>query len=178
MLSLPPQEVAQGRVWSGRRAVERGLVDHLGGLNRAVQLAKQAAGLAADEAVRLLEVSRAQTSPLALVGGGASAGPAGLGMLLAAALAGGSPAAGAAALQAGAGAPLLAQVVAAGLGLAGAGEASAASAAMAVESLASGRPLAAMPDVSIEGSASQALLKSSQAGFGGLSSGGGLFDDC
>ena len=62
---LPPpplvlQEVAQGRVWSGRRASGLGLVDAVGGLNRALQLAKQAAGLALDERVRLLEVSRAK----------------------------------------------------------------------------------------------------------------------
>lgn len=47
-------------MWSGQRAVGLGLVDALGGVTRAVQLAKQAAGLAADEAVRVLEVSRAK----------------------------------------------------------------------------------------------------------------------
>jgi protease-4 len=60
------QEVAQGRVWSGRRAAQLGLVDAVGGVSRAVQLAKQAAGLKLDEGVRLLEVSRAK---VCLVGG-------------------------------------------------------------------------------------------------------------
>lgn len=47
-------------MWSGQRAVQIGLVDHVGGLWRAIQLAKREAGLAADEAVRVLEVSKAQ----------------------------------------------------------------------------------------------------------------------
>jgi protease-4 len=54
------QEVAQGRVWSGRRAATIGLVDSLGGVSRAIQLAKLAAGLKLDERVRVLEVSRAK----------------------------------------------------------------------------------------------------------------------
>ena len=41
------QEVAQGRVWSGRDALSMGLVDALGGVSRAVAVAKQAAGLGA-----------------------------------------------------------------------------------------------------------------------------------
>lgn len=48
------EEAAQGRVWSGRRAKELGLVDELGGMQTAVVLAKQAAGLAADAPVRLV----------------------------------------------------------------------------------------------------------------------------
>jgi protease-4 len=40
--------VAQGRVWTGRQAYERGLVDELGGLHAAVQLAKRELGLDAD----------------------------------------------------------------------------------------------------------------------------------
>ena len=54
------QEVAQGRVWSGQRASTIGLVDSVGGINRALQLAKLAAGLQADEPVRVQELSRAQ----------------------------------------------------------------------------------------------------------------------
>ncbi len=42
-------QVARGRVWSGRDARDRGLVDHLGGLMDAVQAAKTKAGLAADD---------------------------------------------------------------------------------------------------------------------------------
>ncbi len=38
-------EVAQGRVWTGEQAVEAGLVDVLGGLEKAVELAAEKAGL-------------------------------------------------------------------------------------------------------------------------------------
>jgi protease-4 len=34
-------QVAQGRVWTGRQALQRGLVDHLGGLWTALQVADQ-----------------------------------------------------------------------------------------------------------------------------------------
>ena len=46
--------VAQGRVWTGRQALERGLVDELGGLDTAVAIAKQRAGIPADEDVELV----------------------------------------------------------------------------------------------------------------------------
>jgi protease-4 len=45
-------EVARGRVWTGADAKERGLVDELGGLSRAVELARERAGLPADAPVR------------------------------------------------------------------------------------------------------------------------------
>ncbi|MBN1948893.1 MAG: S49 family peptidase, partial [Candidatus Cloacimonetes bacterium] len=38
-------EVAQGRVWTGRQALERGLIDELGGMDRAVQSLQEMAGL-------------------------------------------------------------------------------------------------------------------------------------
>ncbi|MBM3818181.1 MAG: signal peptide peptidase SppA [Acidimicrobiia bacterium] len=43
--------VAQGRVWTGRQAREHGLVDALGGLDAAITLAKERAGIPADEDV-------------------------------------------------------------------------------------------------------------------------------
>ena len=46
--------VAQGRVWTGQQARARGLVDELGGLDRAVAIAKQRAGIPADEDVELV----------------------------------------------------------------------------------------------------------------------------
>jgi protease-4 len=46
--------VAQGRVWTGRQARERGLVDELGGLDTAVAIAKQRAGIPADQDVELI----------------------------------------------------------------------------------------------------------------------------
>ena len=47
------EAVAQGRVWTGADALERGLVDELGGLRTAVRRAKMLAGLDADAEVRL-----------------------------------------------------------------------------------------------------------------------------
>ena len=70
------QRYAQGRVWTGQDALERGLVDALGGLSRAVAVASELAGVPEGERAGVVEVSRATTSPLALLtggGGGASA---------------------------------------------------------------------------------------------------------
>lgn len=39
------RKVARGRIWTGEDALRHGLVDKLGGLEDAVQLAKQEAGL-------------------------------------------------------------------------------------------------------------------------------------
>ena len=46
--------VAQGRVWTGAQARERGLVDELGGLDEAVAIAKQRASIPAEEDVELV----------------------------------------------------------------------------------------------------------------------------
>ena len=46
--------VAQGRVWTGQQARERGLVDALGGLDTAVRIAKDRAGIPEDEDVELV----------------------------------------------------------------------------------------------------------------------------
>ena len=54
------RELARGRVWTGADAPERGLVDELGGLHRAAELAREratcprtrAAALAADQPAR------------------------------------------------------------------------------------------------------------------------------
>ena len=50
--------VARGRVWTGADALERGLVDELGGLRTAISRAKVLAGLDADADVRIVELSR------------------------------------------------------------------------------------------------------------------------
>ena len=47
-------EIGQGRVWTGRQALEIGLVDELGGLYTAVRRAKEAVGLAATDDVYLI----------------------------------------------------------------------------------------------------------------------------
>ena len=59
--------VAQGRVWTGRQARERGLVDELGGLDRAVAIAKQRAGIPAAEDVELVAYPPRRTLYEALV---------------------------------------------------------------------------------------------------------------
>ncbi|HXW03928.1 MAG TPA: signal peptide peptidase SppA [Vicinamibacterales bacterium] len=46
--------VAQGRVWTGQQARQIGLVDELGGLERAIALAKQRARIAQDSEVELV----------------------------------------------------------------------------------------------------------------------------
>ena len=49
-------------------ALERGLVDAVGGVHRAVAIAKKLADIPDDERVTVLELSRKQASPLALLG--------------------------------------------------------------------------------------------------------------
>jgi protease-4 len=54
---MPPEkvdEVAQGRVWTGAQAKQLGLVDELGGLYKALDLAKQRARIPAEEEVQLV----------------------------------------------------------------------------------------------------------------------------
>jgi len=46
--------IAEGRVWTGHQASQNGLVDALGGLDKAVDLAKDKAGIDADESVQLV----------------------------------------------------------------------------------------------------------------------------
>jgi protease-4 len=55
--SMPEGEVrqiARGRVWTGEKALELGLVDELGGLRDAIDLAKETAGIGADTEVELV----------------------------------------------------------------------------------------------------------------------------
>jgi len=47
------EEIAQGRVWTGERALEIGLVDELGGFDRALELAREAIHLVPDSDIRL-----------------------------------------------------------------------------------------------------------------------------
>jgi protease-4 len=49
--SLDPdavEDLARGRIWTGEQARERGLVDALGGMHRALELARELAGIAPD----------------------------------------------------------------------------------------------------------------------------------
>jgi protease-4 len=52
-------EIAQGRVWPGNKAMEIGLVDAMGGIDRALSAAADMAGL---EAYRVAEYPRTQTA--------------------------------------------------------------------------------------------------------------------
>ena len=45
--------LGKGRVWTGSQAKELGLVDELGGLSKAIELAKELAGIPAEEQVKL-----------------------------------------------------------------------------------------------------------------------------
>jgi protease-4 len=52
-----PQQIdaiAQGRVWTGRQGLEHGLVDALGGLDKAIDIAKEKAGIDAGDQVELV----------------------------------------------------------------------------------------------------------------------------
>lgn len=52
------QAIAQGRVWTGAQAKENGLVDALGGLETALILAREKAGLTRDETVAMVDYPR------------------------------------------------------------------------------------------------------------------------
>jgi protease IV len=67
--------LAQGRVWTGQQAKEIGLVDQLGGLDAAIEVAKQRARIPADEDVELVVYPPRRSFYEALAGqfGGGSA---------------------------------------------------------------------------------------------------------
>lgn len=68
---MTPQEVrklAEGRIWSGRDAEARGLVDEMGGLVDAVRRAKLEAGLEADDPVQLVDLPRTSQDLSGLIG--------------------------------------------------------------------------------------------------------------
>ena len=60
--------IAQGRVWTGRQAKQNGLVDELGGLDRAVAMAKQRAKIAGRQRRRAGRLPAAQKFLRAAVG--------------------------------------------------------------------------------------------------------------
>jgi protease-4 len=53
--------VAEGRVWTGQQAKDLGLVDELGGFDRALALAKETVGIAPQQAVELRQFPEALT---------------------------------------------------------------------------------------------------------------------
>ncbi len=58
--SLGVHEVGIGKVWSGLKAKELGLVDELGDLNRSIEIAKEAAGISSNEDVIIQEYPRSE----------------------------------------------------------------------------------------------------------------------
>jgi protease-4 len=62
--------VGQGRVWTGAQAKERGLVDEFGGLDRAVEVAKQLAKIPADKGIERVILPYPQTFLQELLSGG------------------------------------------------------------------------------------------------------------
>lgn len=50
--------IGKGRVWTGSQALELGLVDEMGGLSRAIALAKKLAGIPDNDSVRLVVLPR------------------------------------------------------------------------------------------------------------------------
>ena len=61
------EAVAKGRVWSGEDAKAHGLVDELGGFDKALSLAKQAAGIAPEQDVTLKWFPPPTNTPAAIV---------------------------------------------------------------------------------------------------------------
>jgi protease-4 len=62
--------VGQGRVWTGAQAKDRGLVDEFGGLDRAIEVAKQLARIPADKGVERVILPYPQTFLQELLSGG------------------------------------------------------------------------------------------------------------
>ena len=62
-------EIARGRVWTGAQGKEKGLVDEFGGLDRAVEVAKELAKIPADKGVRRVVYPAPRTFFQQLFGG-------------------------------------------------------------------------------------------------------------
>ncbi|MCH8029454.1 MAG: signal peptide peptidase SppA [Candidatus Dadabacteria bacterium] len=60
-------EIAKGRIWSGEDAKLNGLVDELGGLSKAIELAKRSSGIPADQSIRLKLFPKRRTLTESLV---------------------------------------------------------------------------------------------------------------
>ncbi|MEM7154762.1 MAG: signal peptide peptidase SppA [Myxococcota bacterium] len=66
------EELARGRVWSGKRAKELGLVDELGGMTKAIELARAAAEIDEDASIELRRFPQSKSLVERLLGGGPS----------------------------------------------------------------------------------------------------------
>ena len=65
--------VGRGRVWTGEQALQRGLIDTLGTLDTAVQIAKRKAGIPAQQEVAFVHYPKPPSPLEALKGGGVAA---------------------------------------------------------------------------------------------------------
>jgi len=54
-------ELAQGRVWTGKQAKDKGLIDEFGGLEKAIDLAKELAKIPADQEVKRISLPKPQS---------------------------------------------------------------------------------------------------------------------
>jgi ClpP class serine protease len=54
-------KIGKGRVWSGSQAKDLGLVDELGGTDRAIEVAKQLAHIPANDSVRIVRLPEEKT---------------------------------------------------------------------------------------------------------------------
>ena len=64
------EKLAHGRVWTGRQAKANGLVDEVGGLDRAIEMAKELAGIPADEKVTVVHYPEKKSLFDIMIGGG------------------------------------------------------------------------------------------------------------
>lgn len=63
------EKLAHGRVWTGRQAQDNGLIDELGGLDRAIELAKEEAGIDVAEEVTLVHYPKKKGLLASIMGG-------------------------------------------------------------------------------------------------------------
>ncbi|KAK7265072.1 hypothetical protein RJT34_32688 [Clitoria ternatea] len=63
------EEVAQGRVWTGKDAASHGLIDAIGGLSRAIAIAKLKANIPKDRQVTAVELSKSSPTVLEILSG-------------------------------------------------------------------------------------------------------------
>jgi protease-4 len=66
------ETLAMGRVWTGNQAIENGLIDEVGGLERAIELAKELADIPADEEVTIVHYPKKKGLLEMLTGGDSS----------------------------------------------------------------------------------------------------------
>ncbi|HEX6302217.1 MAG TPA: signal peptide peptidase SppA, partial [Acidimicrobiia bacterium] len=58
------EQIARGRIWTGSQGLANGLIDELGGLDKAIGLAKEEAGIAPDDEIRVYVLPTERAIPL------------------------------------------------------------------------------------------------------------------